>query len=88
MRTYPQGKSPQNCNEKIPLVREGKYLKREDKKMTYTMIEQTAAKEVYIVKNFQGLTNDEIANKIDCNNWDYYVNYTTPNEMKITIWKD
>lgn len=34
MRTYPQSKSPQNCNEKIPLVREGKYLKREDKKMS------------------------------------------------------
>ena len=56
--------------------------------MTYTMTEQTAAKAVYIVKNFQGLTNDEIADKIDCNNWGYYVNYTTPNEMKITIWKD
>lgn len=88
MRTYPQSKPPQNCDEKIPLVREGKHLKREDKKMTYTMIEQTAAKAVYIVKNFQGMTTDEIADKIDCNNWGYYVNYTTPNEMKITIWKD
>lgn len=56
--------------------------------MTYTMIEQTAAKAVYIVKNFQGLTTDEIADKIDYNNWGYYVNYTTPDEIKITIWKD
>ena len=28
MRTYPQSKSPQNCDEKIPLVREGKHLNK------------------------------------------------------------
>lgn len=89
MRTYPQSKSPQNCNEKIPLVREGKHLKREGKKMRYTRIQAGRGFDIYrVTEGYHGLTYAEIADKIDCNNWGYTMVYICKDYIEIKIYTD
>ena len=88
MRTYPQSKSPQNCNEKIPLLREGKHQKREDKTMIKRRVKAGRGYDVYAVENFHGLTDNEIADKCDFNNWGFEVLERYPENMLIKIYTD
>jgi hypothetical protein len=45
--------------------------------------------EVYrVTKGFEGLTYDELADKVDPNNWGYNVQATTPEYIDIKIYID
>jgi hypothetical protein len=57
--------------------------------MRYTRIQAGRGFDLYrVTGDFHGLTYDEIADKIDCNNWGYDVRITTPDYIEIKIYTD
>lgn len=56
--------------------------------MTKKRVEIGRGYDVYEVENFQGLTDDEIADKCDFNNWGYRVLERYPEHMLIKIYTD
>ena len=56
--------------------------------MTKRRVEIGRGYDIYEVENFQGLTDDEIADKCDFNNWGYRVLERYPEHMLIKIYTD
>lgn len=57
--------------------------------MEYTCILRGVGYDVYrVTKGFEGLAYQEIANKIDYNNWGYNIRLVTPEYIDIKIYTD
>lgn len=57
--------------------------------MEFTCILRGAGYEVYrVTKGFEGLTYNELAAKIDPNNWGYSIRLVTPEYVDIKIYID
>ena len=56
--------------------------------MKKTMVQIGRGYDVYAVEDFRGLTDEEIADKCDCNNWGFNVLERYPEHMLIKIYTD
>jgi hypothetical protein len=57
--------------------------------MEYTCILRGRGYDVYrVTKGFKGLTYQEIADKLDYNNWGYDVRLVTPEYIDIKVYTD
>ena len=57
--------------------------------MKYTRIRADRGFDIYrVTGDYHGLTYDEIARKIDCNNWGYDIRIVTPDYIDIKIYTD
>lgn len=56
--------------------------------MKKTMVQIGRGYDVYAVEDFHGLTDEEIADKCDCNNWGFKVLERYPEHMLIKIYTD
>ena len=57
--------------------------------MKYFAIKRAVGHTIYrVTDGYKGLTYEEIADKIDCNNWGYNVRVVTPEYIEIKIYTD